>query len=663
LAPAIIRRIGRRCGEQTSETSMKSETKADEEFYRKELAAEFARNQVLEQQIERLLAELSKAKAELAALGRQGKPAPAIEVDRVAKPLRPRAETAVPEPARPSSDEPAGPPKARGAFAGGKMSGKSTGGDPPARVKAAPVPAAEEDEKPVKAKRDNRVLVAKLSRSRVTESRSREKPPCRPEEGAEPLFQGSRAFSPTEELAQHAWTVSLQPQPVGTAFRIRFAARAVDVPAVSIRLRYADDVQRTLRFQIDFGKRAIRAAGGKLDVEMEAATVTPLEDGWLLCEFAFAAGRAEPLGFVLVFVDPSKKSPWQTTGRPGQSVLIGAATVSVRAGNGAPSAAGGSADAPTTNPKVRVIRRQTAATEPATSGVLEMSARDREMKPETVGGRAVTAARWQKLAEQRLAHERSFAQSGEFDKILAMKDIYKGKRAFILGNGPSINQQDLTLLRDEITFVANWFINHKRFRRINPKYYCVSSHEMFGGWGKTPDLNADFARLVSEKQTEQTFFFSYRFASYMRELGLVPEPRLRSLIFDRPKFLIDEIGTQNYALNRCMDDGYTVLLTFCVPLCVHFGITDIYLLGCDCDYGLTSPTDPKAYFYRPEQHTSSTTSFDSLVRIWNPGGPIFQTYEIVAREAAARGTRMWNATRGGRLELLPRVDYESLVQG
>lgn len=46
---------------------MKSETKAGEAFYRKELDAEFARNQVLEQQIERLLAELSRVKGELAA--------------------------------------------------------------------------------------------------------------------------------------------------------------------------------------------------------------------------------------------------------------------------------------------------------------------------------------------------------------------------------------------------------------------------------------------------------------------------------------------------------------------------------------------------------------------------------------------------------------------
>ncbi len=634
---------------------MKSETTAGEEFYRKELAAEFARNQALEHQIERLLAEISRLKDELAALARDGRGRPGGAKDG-AEPTVVRAE-AVPTVAVPVAAAAPVPQTP-------KVSVVARPAPVVAAETAAPAPAAAG--KPAKRERADRVLVSKLSRSHVKESRSAEKPPCRPAEGAEALFQGTRDFAPTEELAQHTWTVALQPQPAGTAFKLRFAARAVDVPVVSVRLRYADDVQRTLRFQIDFEKRALRRSGGRLDAEVRAVEVTPLKDGWLLCEFDFVVGRAEPIGFVLVFIDPASKSPWQMTGRPGQRLQIGAATIAAVTTGAAAApapAAGEPATADEDEPRVRVIRRKTVSEGPATPDGLQMSDRDRTMTPKTIGGRAVAPSRWQKLAEQRLAHERSFAASGEWDKILAMKDIYKGKRAFILGNGPSINQQDLTLLRDEITFVANWFINHKRFRRINPKFYCVSSHEMFGGWGKSPDINADFARLVSEKQTEQTFFFSYRFASYMRELGLVPEPRLRSLIFDKPKFVIDEIGTQNYDLNRCMDDGYTVLLTFCVPLCVHFGITDIYLLGCDCNYGLTAHSDPKAYFYRPEQHTSATTSFDSLVRIWTPGGPIFQTYEIVAREAEQRGTRMWNATRGGRLELLPRVEYESLVSG
>jgi hypothetical protein len=641
---------------------MKSETKAGEEFYRRELAAEFARNQALEQQIERLLAEISRLKGELAASPRDGRSATAAKATSVAAVAAPKASPAVAPDRRAAGSDAPSPASAP----------KETRKVRPAAAVAPPVeplappsllssPSSLPEDKPRKAPRADRVLVKKLSRSHVKEARSAEKAPCRAAEDGEALFQGTREFVPTEELAQHAWTIALQPQPAGTAFRLRFAARTVDVPVVSVRLRYADDVQRTLRFQIDFQKGTLKQAGGRLDAEIRAAGATVLKDGWLLCEFDVVVGRAEPIGFVLVFVDPANKSPWQMTGRPGQRLLIGAATVSAET-SGAAASPPAPVVAAVSEPQVRVVRRKTPLVEAPPPG-LPMSERDRTMTPEAIGGRAVTPSRWQKLAEQRLAHERAFAASGEWDKILAMKDIYKGKRAFILGNGPSINQQDLTLLRDEITFVANWFINHKRFRRINPKFYCVSSHEMFGGWGKTPDLNADFARLVSEKQTEQTFFFSHHFTSYMQKLGLVPDSRLRSLIFDRPKFAIDEIGTQNYELNRCMDDGYTVLLTFCVPLCVHLGITDIYLLGCDCDYGLTAPTDPKAYFYRPEQHTSATTSFDSLVRIWTPGGPIFQTYEIVAREAEQRGVRMWNATRGGRLELLPRVEYESLVSG
>lgn len=641
-----------------SEAAMKSGGETSAEFYRTELAAEFARNQVLEQQIERLLTELSRLKADLAAMS-SGK--------QRSEPSAPEIENPAASVARPAAVSQSGITREAAAKAASKAAvPEHTASKPEAASSsvagAAPADRAQQRTTAPSGKGGGkaRKLVAKLSRSRLQERQSSDEPPCQLDEQAEALFQGTREFVPTEERAQHSWTLLMQPQPVGTPFRFRFAVRADDLPLLSVRLRYAGNVQQMLRYQIDFKTRTLMRAGGKVDVDVVSATAIPLDGRWLLCEFVVVPHHADALSMVLVILDPESDQPWLSVGKPGQRLQVGAASVAVSS----PSTAVPPSVDPT--PKVRVIRRKSDAASPQAEpdpADLPMSARDEAMSPEVIGGRPVTPSRWKKLAEQRLGHERAFAASGEYDKILAMKDIYKGKRAFILGNGPSINQQDLTLLRDEITFVANWFINHKRFRRINPKFYCVSSHEMFGGWGKEPDLNADFARLVAEKQTEQTFFFSNRFASYMKETGLVPEPRLRSLIFDRPKFLIDEIGTQNYDLARCMDDGYTVLLTFCVPLCVHFGITDIYLLGCDCDYGLTAPSDPKSYFYRPEQHTSSTTSFDSLVRIWTPGGPIFQTYEIVAREAESRGTRMFNATRGGRLELLPRVEYESLVQG
>ena len=37
----------------------------------------------------------------------------------------------------------------------------------------------------------------------------------------------------------------------------------------------------------------------------------------------------------------------------------------------------------------------------------------------------------------------------------ALKDEHKGERCFIIGNGPSLNNTDLTLLRNEVTFGSN----------------------------------------------------------------------------------------------------------------------------------------------------------------------------------------------------------------
>ncbi|MDR6286532.1 putative coiled-coil protein SlyX [Methylopila jiangsuensis] len=293
--------------------------------------------------------------------------------------------------------------------------------------------------------------------------------------------------------------------------------------------------------------------------------------------------------------------------------------------------------------------------------LFQPSVRD-QTKPEKVNGKPVGGARWRTMAEERFQKEVAFRESGEFARVEAMRGKHAGKRAFIIGNGPSINTQDLTLLKDEITFCANWFINHPQFNDIQPSYYCVSSHEMFGGWGKTPNLNEDFREKLKQKLTpESTMFFSFAFRNYMKELGLLDEEQLRYLIFDRPKLLVDEVGSQNFDLGRCMDDAYTVLLTFAVPLAVHFGITDLYLIGCDCDYGLTTPEAPRAYFYAPSEHKTSSTKFENIARIWGDDGPIFQSYRICSDTALMKGLRMWNATAGGRLEVLPRVSYLDVV--
>lgn len=280
-------------------------------------------------------------------------------------------------------------------------------------------------------------------------------------------------------------------------------------------------------------------------------------------------------------------------------------------------------------------------------------------------GKKLSATATARAQNERQCHVDGFLADGEYSRIAALKDVHRGKRAFIIGNGPSLAQHDLSQLAGEISFVANWFANHPDFDALRPTYYAISSHEMFGGWrNENPALNEEFTQKLMAHSHRPEMFFSHRFKQIVEADPRFENYPTRYLIFDQPKFLADEVGGLQYDLSLPMNDGYTVLLTFCMPLALHMGIEEIYLLGCDCDYGITSETDegPRKYFYPAEQHATSSTKASSIVRIWANNGPIFRVYEQTRNQLARCNVKLCNATPEGRLNVLPRVSLNDLLR-
>lgn len=64
--------------------------------------------------------------------------------------------------------------------------------------------------------------------------------------------------------------------------------------------------------------------------------------------------------------------------------------------------------------------------------------------------------------------------SADFEKNIELKDIHTDKRCFIIGTGPSIKDQDLTLLKDEIVIGISGLFNHKDIDIIQPNYYVLA---------------------------------------------------------------------------------------------------------------------------------------------------------------------------------------------
>ena len=59
------------------------------------------------------------------------------------------------------------------------------------------------------------------------------------------------------------------------------------------------------------------------------------------------------------------------------------------------------------------------------------------------------------------------------------RNLYKGKRCFILGNGPSIQKIDFSLLKDEITFCVNQISRNKNYYKLNTTFHVWGDRVFF----------------------------------------------------------------------------------------------------------------------------------------------------------------------------------------
>jgi len=244
----------------------------------------------------------------------------------------------------------------------------------------------------------------------------------------------------------------------------------------------------------------------------------------------------------------------------------------------------------------------------------------------------------------------------ESSRLKKFKDIHKGQRCFIIGNGPSILQQDLTKLKNEITFVVGWFLLHEQYNEINPTYYCMLDSGDF-----LASANSEWYQLPLSKARNTIKFIPLR---------LKPIVKWRNFLMNQPVFYINhlmrikiwETGVISLDVTKGVyTGGGTIIIDFCLPLAFYMGFSEIYLLGCDCDYKLDEAPDfSKAWFYgAPEAANLQRLSVkDNLVT--GSFTNVMKSYSVAKEAFEGHGRKIYNAGIGGKLEVFERVNYDEL---
>lgn len=229
---------------------------------------------------------------------------------------------------------------------------------------------------------------------------------------------------------------------------------------------------------------------------------------------------------------------------------------------------------------------------------------------------------------------------------------FKGQRCFIIGNGPSLNTHDLSLLENEFSFGVNSFYYKTRETGFRPTFYVVEDSSVM-------KENAEEIRNY-----EAPFKF---FPTIYSKL----HPKAPNVFFFNMNRGFYEKSSPNYCVPRFSTDASKVLycgqsVTYInLQLAYFMGFTEVYLIGMDFNYLipdshkrtgdlLLSDSDDPNHFHKDYFGKGKTWKDPKLDRV-------LMNYKLADLVYSSVGRKIYNATKGGKLEIFERVDYDKLI--
>lgn len=229
---------------------------------------------------------------------------------------------------------------------------------------------------------------------------------------------------------------------------------------------------------------------------------------------------------------------------------------------------------------------------------------------------------------------RIFVSNRRYKKLRSLHNKYNGERCFIVATGPSLTTEDLEKIRHEYCFGMNSVV--KLFDRTEwrPTFYGCQDPRVYR------QLKDDIAKSQ----------FKYKFyGSFLRRYF-----RLNDEYVEFPIDLMNHAYNFNNYTTKFSDkcdivvyDGFSITYSL-LQIAVYMGFKEIYLLGTDCDYS-GERMHVVEYKDRYIQGKDSITN------------RLLYAFTVAADFARSHDVKIYNATRGGKLEIFERINLDDLA--
>lgn len=162
-----------------------------------------------------------------------------------------------------------------------------------------------------------------------------------------------------------------------------------------------------------------------------------------------------------------------------------------------------------------------------------------------------------------------------------LKKSCSGKRCFILGNGPSLQQIDLKKIAEEYVFGVNQIMSIENWHdaMIN-SWVCIDGN-LLGMW---TNAQYDFCNMIKRLNGMGVCaFVPVEARHYLKSHGLLDDTDIDFYYLNAKQQYINfdhEMHIKEIDLSRFMMQSYNVVIC-AINIAIYMGFSEIYLLGCD----------------------------------------------------------------------------------
>jgi hypothetical protein len=223
------------------------------------------------------------------------------------------------------------------------------------------------------------------------------------------------------------------------------------------------------------------------------------------------------------------------------------------------------------------------------------------------------------------------------------KNLHAGECCVVIGNGPSLTTADLETLKRKqvVTFAANKIFAVFNETDWRPDYYAVSDDRLY----------CNFAEQLDDVALPHKFIAVDVFNRCVKKKAGY------ELFYRLPIIFMEKYRAFRPDMTRRMGEGNTITY-YLLQMAAYMGFKEIYLIGCDFSYSYGYDINGKYFEDKSVQDhfKADKTKLDNIPNL----RPNLLAYTAARKYGEQHGFHIYNATRGGKLEVFERRDFDKI---